>query len=195
MRSFTIKDSIALGHLHELALLAGEDCREGDLHLVDILIRAVIGTFEVMPKEITARIRTSGFYVGDTHERMNNQQRVRLWARLSGHLNEDLDRLAADATLAEVDVSKRPKTKGEAILEVCERLETARRQNTDMLPLARVLEREGAGTDAGYDGSKLIKLLSKKRIDDLSRHDAEVCRLIYHAQIVGGQFHNQRAHW
>lgn len=196
MRGFVISDSIVLGQLHELERLAEQNCRDGDYPLVDILIRAVIGTMEALPADISARIRTS-FYVGSAHYDTTNAGRVELWARLSVGLNEDLDRLAADTTLADIDVSRRRQTRGEAILLACERLDAARDRGRDMLPLARELERVGAGTgtDAGFDGSELIRLLSKKRIPDLCQHDCDIVRRIHHARTVGGMFHNQPARW
>ncbi|OZA72536.1 MAG: hypothetical protein B7X77_11550 [Caulobacter sp. 39-67-4] len=142
--------------------------------------------------EISARIHTS-FYVGSAHYNTTNAERVKLWAHLSAGLNEDLDRLAADTTLADIDVSKRRRTRGEAILVACERLDAARDRGGDMLPLARELERVGAGTDAGFDGRELVRLLSKKRVPDLRQHDYEIVRHIHHARIVGGMFHNQPA--
>ena len=161
---------------------------------MNILIRAVIRTMKVLPEEIFARIRTS-FYVGNTHYDTTNTGRMKLWARLSAGLNEDLDRLAADTMLVDIDVSKRSQTRGEAILAACERLDAARDRGGDMLPLARELERAGAGTDAGFAGSELVRLLLEKRISDTLQHDYEVVRRNHHARIVGGMFHNQPADW
>lgn len=190
MRNFAITDSIVLGQLHELERLAAQDCRDGDYRLIDILICAVIGTMKVLPEAISARIHTS-FYVGSAHYDTTNAGRVKLWARLSAGLNDDLDRLAADPALADVDVSSRRKTRGEAILAACERLDAARASGEDMLSPAQKLKRVGAGTDAGSDGSELVRILSKKRIPDVHQHNYEISRLIHHARIVGGLFHNQ----
>ena len=181
-----------LGQLQELERLADENCRDGDLHLVETLVWAVLRVLKVLPKEIAHRIHTN-FYVGDSHVHKTDVGRVALWARLSKGLAEDLDRLSADESLVNIDVSKRPKTKGEAILAVCERLEAARDRGEDMLALARALEREGAGTDAAFDGSELVRLLSKKRVLDYGKYEADILRRIYHARIVGGMFYNQLA--
>lgn len=193
MRVFSIDDQVVRRNLQALERLSDSDCRDGDFRLVDALICSTIDLLEVLPRGLREKIRSSGFYVGDTHVRMSNEERVRLWSRLSKALAEDLERLSSDASLLEIDLTDRPKTKGELIEEICDRLEVAYDNGGDMQSLALQLERAGAGTAARADGRALSKLLAKKRIPDMAVYRSEIYRLIHHARLVGGQFYGRHA--
>ena len=185
MRDFMIKDQIVLGQLRELERLSEQDCHNGHYSSIHTLIVAVIRATNVLPDEVSSLIHTS-FYVGDSHARATDAERIAIWTRLAAGLSEDLDRIAANITVANLEFRNRPKTKGEAVTEVCDRLDQARKAGGDLLPLARILERVGADTDAGYDGQELVRLLSKKRGLD----DSKIAHHIFHARLVGEMFHN-----
>jgi len=107
MRAFAISDSVVLDQIQELERLCEQDGGSGEFQRIDTLILAAIGTIKALPIGISAKIYTS-FYVGNAHVDGPSSERLNLWNRLRSGLARDLDRLAADTTLSQVNLADQP---------------------------------------------------------------------------------------
>lgn len=189
-RYFDLDDTPTTKNLAGLDHLSRQHCRDGDLHVFDILLHAALERFSLLPRAVGRHFNTHRFYTCGAHERMTDAGREALWKELTQDLAVGLDGTLADPLLKRgsgVDLSDRLTTKGERVGAICEALSEALRRGGDLKGLAARLSHEGAGTDAGYDGQQLVKLLTKRRVDagDLYHH-------VHHAQMIANNLHHMR---
>ncbi len=189
-RYFNLDDAPTTKNLTGLDHISRQPCRGGDLRIADMLLHAVLERFSLLPAAVVRHFDTSAFYTCGVHERMSDAGREALWRELTQTLCLGLDKVLADPQLARgggADLNDRPTTKGERVAEVCEALSEALNRGGDLQDLAARLSREGAGTDAGYDGQQLIKLLGKRSIDT-----GAVYHHVHHARMVAENLHHMR---
>uniref|UniRef100_B0T9C3 Uncharacterized protein n=1 Tax=Caulobacter sp. (strain K31) TaxID=366602 RepID=B0T9C3_CAUSK len=189
-RYFNLDDTPTTKNLGGLDHLSRQHCRGGDLHTFDILLHAALERFSLLPKAVGRHFDTYRFYTCGSHERMSDAEREALWKALAQDLATGLDKVLADPLLTRgsgVDLSDRPTTMGERVGAICEALSQALQRGGDLNGLAARLSHEGSGTDAGYDGKQLVKLLAKRRVDTSALYHH-----VHHAKIVAENLHHLR---
>ncbi|MGL4396273.1 MAG: hypothetical protein ACRCYS_11020 [Beijerinckiaceae bacterium] len=196
MIHFSTGDPPTDHNLQRLSHLAShERFDDGPVRMNDWLC-AVIQSIELLPK--AARHHFKGdYYLGDTHFRMSVDRRTSVWRQLAEELQKNVEAAHVDTSLRKTsdqcpDVSDRRQSRGERIIELCERLDVACCGTQEFSAILNMIGALAVG-DIGPDVRELKRLSSLKRIGDMSSHQYWVARHIAHIRLVAARLHHLAA--
>lgn len=139
---------------------------------------AVIGSKEMLPPSVAQQIK-GHFYLGNLHYDWSEEHRAREWAELIEGLRRDIDQLASEDLSA--TAADRPRSRGEAIVELCDELDAEGHGTLRFEGLVRRFK-SIAVHDAAADARTLDRLAKRKKVDPY-----EITRTIYHLKLVAEQ--------
>ncbi len=195
MRSFDTGDAATDFNLSRLSHLSEHDSFDGDAGRMHDWLVAVIQSIEMLPKAVGCRFRLHDYQIGDLHYQLPSDRRSKLWRELVQKLKQRVDAVAADPVVRRdgpngpPDLSDRPQTRGERIIDLCKKLDSAPWSSPDFERILAAIEQEAAfGIRA--DVAELRRLVRKKRIKDLSEHTYWVIRHLSHIREIARQMHH-----
>lgn len=152
-------------------------------HMQQWLVSA-IDTVDMLPAAFRNEVRIN-FYIGDAHFRWTQERRSAEWMKMIAELRDALDRISCDATL-KARSEDRPKSLGEEIIELCDKLSTKMHGSTDFKSIVAELVRISK-YQARNDALELQRLSQKRRVDQF-----ELVQVTDHLRTVATRLHNMK---